>query len=232
VSVKRFAVLLMLVTAIVAFFALGLHQVFSRDYFLAHKASIDAFRLAHPALTVVIFAAIYIAAAALSIPVGTVLTLAGGAIFGFWTGLLIISFASAIGATLAFLASRFLLRDWVQARFGERLRPINEGFAREGGLYLFALRLTPMVPFWLINLALGVTPMRTGTFYWVSQVGMLTATAVYVYAGTQLSEFRLSPGLIVVLVLLGVLPLIAKHALDSYKAMGRDKRLTYPPDVH
>ncbi|MGH6622926.1 MAG: FAD-dependent oxidoreductase, partial [Burkholderiaceae bacterium] len=161
---------------------------------------------------------VYIAATALSIPVGTVLTLAGGAIFGFWTGLLIISFASAIGATLAFLASRFLLRDWVQARFGEKLKPVNEGFAREGGLYLFALRLTPVFPFWLINLALGLTPMRAWTFYWVSQLGMLAGTAVYVYAGTQLSEFRLSPGLIIALVLLGIFPLIAKHALDSYKA--------------
>jgi len=218
VTVKRLAILLVLAAGIVAFFALGLHQVFTRDYFLAHKASIDAFRLAHPALTVVIFAAVYVTAAALSIPVGTVLTLAGGAIFGFWTGLLIISFASATGATLAFLASRFLLRDWVQARFGERLRPVNEGFEREGGLYLFALRLTPVFPFWLINLALGLTPMRAWTFYWVSQLGMLAGTAVYVYAGTQLSEFRISPGLVVALVLLGIFPLIAKHVLDSYKA--------------
>lgn len=218
VSIRRLAVLLLLAAGIVAFFAFDLHRIFSREFFLANKAAIDAYRAAHPLLSVAVFASIYVAATALSLPLGTVLTLAGGAIFGFWPALLIVSFASAIGATLAFLASRFLLRDWVQARFGDRLRTVNDGFAREGGLYLFALRLTPVFPFWLVNLALGLTPMRTWTFYWVSQLGMLAGTAVYVYAGTQLSEFRLSPGLFVALVLLGIFPLIAKHALDSYRA--------------
>jgi uncharacterized membrane protein YdjX (TVP38/TMEM64 family) len=105
-----------------------------------------------------------------------------------------VSFASSIGATLAFLASRFVLRDWVQARFGAKLKPINDGVAREGAFYLFALRLVPAFPFFVINLVMGLTPIRAWTFYWVSQLGMLAGTVVYVYAGTQLGEFRLSPG--------------------------------------
>ncbi len=138
--------------------------------------------------------------------------------FGLLWGTVIVSFASSIGATLAFLASRFLLRDWVQERFGERLKAINSGVEKEGGFYLFALRLVPAFPFFLINLAMGLTPIRTWTFYWVSQTGMLAGTLVYVYAGTTLGEFRISFELLLAFTLLGIFPLIAKKALDAIKA--------------
>jgi pyruvate/2-oxoglutarate dehydrogenase complex dihydrolipoamide dehydrogenase (E3) component len=147
-----------------------------------------------------------------------VLTLIAGAIFGLFWGTIIVSFASTIGATLAFLTSRFLLRDWVQQRFGDRLRPINEGVAREGAFYLFALRLVPAFPFFAVNLLMGLTPIRTWIYYWVSQLGMFAGTVVYVYAGTQLGEFRISAGLIGAFVLLGLFPLIAKKTLDALKA--------------
>jgi pyruvate/2-oxoglutarate dehydrogenase complex dihydrolipoamide dehydrogenase (E3) component/membrane protein DedA with SNARE-associated domain len=146
------------------------------------------------------------------------MTLAGGAVFGLLWGTVIVSFASTLGATLAFLASRFLLRDWVQQRFGDKLRPINDGIAREGGFYLFALRLVPAFPFFVINLVMGLTAIRTWTFYWVSQIGMFAGTVVYVYAGTQLGEFRISAGLLFAFALLGVFPLAAKKLLDALKA--------------
>src|SRR6185295_19827286 len=133
-------------------------------------------------------------------------------------GTVIVSFASTIGATLAFLASRYLLRDWVQNKFGDKLRPVNDGIAREGAFYLFALRLVPAFPFVAINLAMGLTPIRTWTFLWVSQLGMLAGTVVYVYAGTRLGEFRISIGLIAALALLGFFPLIAKRVLTAIKA--------------
>src|SRR5206468_1011962 len=141
-----------------------------------------------------------------------------GALFGLLWGTVIVSFASSIGATLAFLTARYLLRDWVQARFGDKLKPINDGVAREGAFYLFALRLVPAFPFFVINLVMGLTPLPTRTFYWVSQVGMLAGTIVYVYAGTQLGQFRISAGLIAAFALLGIFPLIAKKVLDALKA--------------
>ena len=141
------------------------------------------------------------------------MTLVGGALFGVVIGTILVSFASSIGATLAFLASRFLLRDWVRSRFGERMKPLNDGVAREGAFYLFALRLVPIFPFWLINLAMGLTVIRTWTFYWVSQVGMLAGTIVFVYAGTQLGQFRISGGLI--------FAFVAARALSSRCPRGR-----------
>jgi len=146
------------------------------------------------------------------------MTLAAGAIFGLLWGTLIVSFASTIGATLAFLAARFLLRDWVQARFGDKLKPVNEGIAKEGALYLFALRLVPAFPFVAVNLLMGLTPIRTLTYAWVSQLGMLAATIVFVYAGAQLGEFRISGGLLLAFALLGIFPLLAKRVLDAVKA--------------
>ena len=138
--------------------------------------------------------------------------------FGLLWGTILVSFASTAGATLAFLASRFLLRDWVQQRFGERLRAVNAGIEREGGFYLFTLRLVPIFPFFVINLVMGLTAIRTRTFYWVSQVGMFAGTVAYVYAGTQLGQFKISIGLIAAFVILGVFPLVAKKVLDAFKA--------------
>ena len=155
------------------------------------KASRDMLRASYDAAPVRLLAgffAVYVLATALSIPGATILTLAAGAIFGFATGLVLVSFASSLGALLAFLAARFLLRDTVQHRFGRRLEPINEGMRRDGGLYLLTLRLVPLFPFWLINLLMGLTPIGAGRFYGLSQLGMLPGTAVYVNAGTQLAS--------------------------------------------
>src|SRR3970282_118982 len=162
--------------------------------------------------------AVYVVVTGLSLPGATVMTLIGGALFGLLWGIILVSFASSIGATLAFLASRFLLRDWVQGKFGDKLKPVNDGVAKEGAFYLFALRLVPAFPFFVINLVMGLTPIRAWTFYWVSQLGMLAGTIVYVYAGTQLAEFRLSAGLVAAFTVLGLFPLVAKKALDAIKA--------------
>ncbi len=215
---KKLLLALVVVAAIAAFFIFDLKQYLSREFFLANKAAIDAYFTANPWQTAGIYFAVYVAVTSLSLPGAAIMTLAGGAIFGLVTGTILVSFASSIGATLAFLVSRFLLRDWVQSKVGERLKPINEGVAREGAFYLFALRLVPLFPFWLINLAMGLTSLPTRTFYWVSQLGMLAGTIVYVYAGTQLGEFKISAGLIFAFVLLGIFPLIAKKVLDLLKA--------------
>ena len=155
---------------------------------------------------------------ALSLPGAVPMTLIGGALFGFWLGTLLVSFASSIGATLAFLASRLVLRDWVQAKFGARMAAINAGIEKEGAFYLFALRLVPLFPFFVINLLMGLTKIGTFRFYWVSQIGMLLGTMVYVYAGTQLGQFRVSPGLLVAFALIGLLPLAGKRIRDALKA--------------
>ncbi|MCL4849416.1 MAG: FAD-dependent oxidoreductase [Acidobacteria bacterium] len=215
---SRILLLVAVVGAVAAFFVFDLRQYLSIDFFEARRTAIDAYFREHPGSTAGLFVAIYVAVTALSLPGAAIMTLAGGAIFGFATGLVLVSFASSIGATLAFLVARFVARDWVQARFADRLGPLNAGIEREGAFYLFALRLVPIFPFWLINLAMGLTRLRTWTFYWVSQVGMLAGTAVYVYAGTQLGQFRVSPGLLLAFALLGVFPLAARRALDAVKA--------------
>ncbi len=168
------------------------------------------------------FFVVYVLAAALSIPGALILTLAAGAMFGFGWGLLLVSFASSMGATLAFLASRYLLRDTIQARFGGKLAPINEGVRRDGWMYLLTLRLVPLFPFWLVNLLMGLTPIGAARFYGVSQLGMLPGTAVFVNAGTQLASIEkasdiLSPGLLASFVLLGVFPIVAKAIVNLLK---------------
>jgi uncharacterized membrane protein YdjX (TVP38/TMEM64 family) len=165
---------------------------------------------------------IYIVVTGLSLPGAAVMTLAGGALFGLWTGTLIVSFASSIGATLACFVSRFVLRDWVQGKFGDKLSVINEGISKEGAFYLFTLRLIPVFPFFMINLVMGLTKMPLRTFYWVSQLGMLAGTIVYVNAGKELGKIDslkgiLSPGLIASFVLLGIFPIAAKKLISLYK---------------
>ena len=214
----KFAVLAVIVALVAAFFVFDLKQYFSIEYFQSQRAAIEAYFQAHPVQTGAIFFLVYVAVTGLSLPGAAILTLIAGAIFGLLWGTVIVSFASSIGATLAFLASRYVLRDWVQARFGDKLKPINDGMAREGAFYLFALRLVPAFPFFVINLVMGLTPIRTPTFYWVSQVGMLAGTIAYVYAGTQLGQFRISAGLVAAFVILGVFPIVAKRVLDALKA--------------
>ena len=192
------------------------------DTLRGHLVDLDAWRMDRPVLVVVLFFSAYVGVTALSLPLATWMTLAAGALFGFWTGLLIVSFASTIGATLAFLAARYLLRDWVHERFGGRLDAIDAGMERDGPFYLFTLRLIPVVPFFAINLLMGLTPIRAWVFYAVSQIGMLAGTAVYVNAGTQLAQLDSLSGIVsapilISFALLGIFPWIAKFVLGLVK---------------
>ncbi|WP_108125840.1 TVP38/TMEM64 family protein [Saccharospirillum mangrovi] len=205
--------------AIAAFFAFDLDSALTLQNLQQQQAQLAEFQAQHPWRLAALYFVIYVVVTALSLPGATLLTLAGGAVFGFELGLLLVSFASSIGATGAFLTARFLLRNWVQRRFGDRLEAINAGLENDGGFYLFSLRLVPLFPFFVINLVMGLTPIRTRTFYWVSQLGMLAGTAVYVNAGTQLAQLDglggiLSPSLIVAFVLLGLFPLLARQTLN------------------
>ncbi|WP_039958940.1 TVP38/TMEM64 family protein [Vibrio sinaloensis] len=164
----------------------------------------------------------YVAITAFSVPGAAVVTLLGAALFGFWTSLVLVSFASTIGATLAFLSSRFLLRDWVQSKFGDKLNAINQGVEKDGAFYLFSLRLIPVFPFFLINLLMGLTPISVARFYFVSQLGMLPGTAVYLNAGTQLAQIEslsgiVSPSVLVSFALLGLFPVIAKWVMAKFR---------------
>ena len=221
---KRFLVLLVVLAAIVAFFAAGAQRYFTFENIKAQRAAIDAFYHAHPVPTLLGYFLIYATLTGLSLAgAATVLTLTAGAVFGLLWGTVVVSFGSSIGATIAFLSSRFVLRDWVQSRFGRYLETVNRGVEREGGFYLFTLRLLPVVPYFAINLAMGLTTMRARTFYWVSQLGMLAGTLVYVNAGTQLARIESPRGIVSwqvlgALVLLGIFPLVAKKVLDAFKA--------------
>ncbi len=220
---SRFVLLFVIVAAVVAFFAFDLGRYFSLDYIKDQQAAITGFYEANPVGTALGFVAIYVAVTALSLPGAVILTLASGAIFGLLVGTVLASIASTTGATLAFLIARFLLRDTVQAKYGKRLEAINRGVERDGAFYLFGLRLVPAFPFFVINLAMGLTPIKTATFAVVSWAGMLFGTVVFVNAGTQLSQVSslgdiASPGLIGSFVLLGIFPLIAKKVMDVIKA--------------
>jgi pyruvate/2-oxoglutarate dehydrogenase complex dihydrolipoamide dehydrogenase (E3) component/uncharacterized membrane protein YdjX (TVP38/TMEM64 family) len=221
-TLRRLVLIVALLAAAFAYYSLDLGRYLSLEYFKQQQAAIETWRAAQPAKAALLYFLAYVAVTGLSLPGAAVMTLAGGAAFGLLWGTILVSFASTAGATLAFLASRFLLRDWVQQRFGERLRAINEGAAREGGFYLFTLRLVPVFPFFVINLLMGVTAIRTRTFYWVSQAGMLLGTIVYVNAGTQLAKITslsgiLSPALVGSFALLGIFPLIAKKLTEHLR---------------
>ncbi|WP_090142778.1 FAD-dependent oxidoreductase [Limnohabitans sp. DM1] len=217
---RQIVLLLLLALAIGAFVALDLGRYLSFEQLKASHASFDQLYAQQPVMVAAVYFGVYVLATALSIPGAVIITLGGGAVFGLWQGLLLVSFASTLGATLAFLASRFVLREWVEARFGQRLADINAGVDKEGAFYLFTLRLIPVVPFFLINLLMGLTRMKTWTYYWVSQLGMLAGTAVYVNAGTQLAQLEslqgiLSPALLGSFVLLGIFPLIARRIVAA-----------------
>jgi uncharacterized membrane protein YdjX (TVP38/TMEM64 family)/Fe-S oxidoreductase len=211
------------ILALVAlFFATGLHRELSLESIKAHQARLQELYDQQPAGVMAVFAAFYIPVVALNLPGAAVLGLAAGALFGALAGTILISFASSIGATLACALSRYLLRDWVQRRFGDKLKRVNAGIQEEGAFYLFSLRLIPVIPFFIINMVMGLTPIRLTTFYWVSQLGMLPGTAVFVNAGSQLGRIEslsgiLSPGLILSFALIGVLPLAVRRALRFYK---------------
>jgi pyruvate/2-oxoglutarate dehydrogenase complex dihydrolipoamide dehydrogenase (E3) component/uncharacterized membrane protein YdjX (TVP38/TMEM64 family) len=227
--------LILILTALgllAAFFVFDGGQYLSLAYLKSRQAELAALYESHPWKVAGVFFAVYVLVTALSLPGAVIMTLAAGAIFGLATGTLLVSFASSLGATLAFLASRYVLRDTVQARFGTRLADINKGVEKEGAFYLFTLRLVPLVPFFVINLLMGLTRMKASIFYLVSQLGMLAGTVVYVNAGTQLARIDslrgiLSPALLGSFVLLGVFPLVAKKIIDTLK-----QRKVYAPWAH
>ncbi|WP_392385874.1 FAD-dependent oxidoreductase [Marinomonas primoryensis] len=220
---KKIGLLVLIAILAAGFFYFDLHQLLTLQGLKSGLAQFEVWRAESPLLVGGAFLLLYVIVTALSLPGAVIMTLAAGALFGLGWGLLIVSFASSIGATLAFLVSRYLLQDMVQKRFGDRLKAINEGVEKEGAFYLFTLRLVPVFPFFLINLLMGLTNIRAVTFYWVSQVGMLAGTFVFVNAGTQLGQLEslsgiLSPSLLLSFVLLGVFPLIAKKLLNVIKA--------------
>ncbi|HEB94863.1 MAG TPA: pyridine nucleotide-disulfide oxidoreductase [Sedimenticola thiotaurini] len=228
---RRITLLLLVLAAVTAFFWFDVGSWLTLENLKARQGELQAWQAANPWLSAGIAFLVYVLVTALSLPGATVMTLAIGAVFGLWKGLVLVSFASTIGATLAFLLARFLLRDWVQGRFGDKLKAINEGIEKDGAFYLFGLRLVPLFPFFVINLVMGLTPMRTWTYAWVSQLGMLAGTFVYVNAGTQLGRLEslsgiLSPQLILSFALLGVFPLVARRLLAWLR--GRKALSGYP----
>ena len=226
----RVVIFALIATFIVCFFYFDLGRYFTLDYLKGQQQALQNYHAAKPVLTIAVYMGIYIAVTALSLPGAAIMTLAAGALFGNLVGLIMVSFASSIGATLAFLVSRFLLRDYVQNKFGDKLKAINAGVEKEGAFYLFTLRLVPVFPFFVINLAMGLTPIKTLAFYLVSQVGMLAGTFVYVNAGTQIGKLEslqgiLSPELLLSFALLGIFPLAAKKIINLIKARRAGKPL-------
>ncbi|WP_305042201.1 FAD-dependent oxidoreductase [Geoalkalibacter sp.] len=231
---KKILIILAIAILVTLFFVFDLQRFLTLTELKAHQEAFQQFYAANRLLTLGAYFIFYILVTALSLPGAAVMTLAGGALFGFLPALIVVSFASTIGATLAFLVSRFLLRDWVQGKFGKRLKALNAGIEKDGGFYLFTLRLVPIFPFFVINLAMGLTPMRTLTYYWVSQVGMLPGTAVYVNAGTQLGQIEtlggiLSPSLLLSFALLGIFPLLARKGVDIMQKRRTLKNFPKPP---
>ncbi|MBX2824889.1 MAG: FAD-dependent oxidoreductase [Gammaproteobacteria bacterium] len=215
--------LILLVLLVALFFVFDLQRFFSFEYLKDRQADLDALYQSRPVLTLLAYFLVYVAVAALSLPGAAILTLAGGAIFGLFTGTVLVSFASSIGATCAFLASRFIFRDTIEQRFGDKLKTFNENVDRDGAFYLFTVRLVPIFPFFVVNLVMGLTRIKTGIFYLVSQVGMLAGTIVFVNAGTQLAKIDglsgiLSPALLLSFALLGIFPLLTVKIMDFLKA--------------
>lgn len=207
------------VAAIASYVIFDLGRFLTLDFIQSQLGVIQEFRDENFGLTALLYFSAYVAITALSIPGAVIVTLLGGAIFGVLWGTLIVSFASSIGATLAFLAARLLLRDWVQAKFGGYLAPINKGIEKDGSFYLFSIRMVPLFPFFMVNLLMGLTPISVLSFYLVSQIGMLVGTAVYVNAGSELAQITslsglVSPSVIFSFVLLGLFPLVAKFVLS------------------
>ncbi len=217
----RLILIIGIAVAIAAFFYFDLRQFLSFEYLKSQQQKLSDFYAQNPWLTIAVYFVVYVLATSLSLPGAAILTLAGGAIFGLVTGTMIVSFASTLGATGAFLGARYVLQDWVQSKFGPRLQTINDGVAKEGKLYLFALRLVPAFPFFVVNLLMGLTKMKTWEFAWVSQLGMLAGTIVYVNAGTQLAKVDspkdiLSFKIILAFVLLGLFPIVAKKVMSRF----------------
>jgi dihydrolipoamide dehydrogenase len=222
-TLTKVLILTVIAIAVYIFFSFGLQKYLTLEYIKSQQLSLEQYYLNNKMMTIAGYMVIYIVVTALSLPGAAVMTLVGGALFGIFTGVIAVSFASTIGATLAFLVSRFLLKDYVQNKFEEKIQTINSEIKKDGAFYLFTLRLVPLFPFFVINLVMGLTPISTISFFLVSQIGMLAGTIVYVNAGTQLSKIDslsniLSPGLIFSFVLLGIFPIIAKKLIEFIKA--------------
>ena len=221
--INKIVIVIILIGLIAAFKIFSLGDYFSLAYIKESQERFEVLYSENRAAVIAGYMALYILVTSLSLPGAAVLTLAGGALFGLIAGTVIVSFASTIGATLACFVSRFILRDWIQKKFGDKLKTVNEGREKEGALYLFTVRLIPIFPFWLINLVIGLTKMPLKTFYWVSQIGMLAGTMVFVNAGKELAKIDslggiLSPGLIFSFILLGIFPIITKKLMGLYKS--------------
>ncbi|MGL4828617.1 MAG: TVP38/TMEM64 family protein [Vibrio sp.] len=219
---NRKLIIALILIAIATLLLTQFSQYLTLDVAKAKQAELASYIDAHLLQAAFIYFVVYVLLTAFSIPGATVVTLLGAALFGFWLSLLLASFASTIGATLAFLSSRFLLRDWVQAKFADKLLTINQGVERDGAFYLLSLRLIPIFPFFLINLVMGLTPISVWRYYWVSQLGMLPGTAVYLNAGTQLAEISslgeiVSFPVLASFVLLGVFPIIVKWLMNKFQ---------------
>ncbi len=219
---KKIVILVIVISLIVAFKVFNLGQYLTLSYL---KESLDKFNdlyEKHRALVIAGYFIIYVLTTSLSLPGASPLGIVGGALFGFWVATLVVSFASTIGATLACFVSRFLLRDWVQSKFSDKIAKVNEGIEKEGAFYLFTLRLIPIFPFWMINLVMGLTKMPLSRFYWISQIGMLPGTMVYVNAGKELAKIESIKGifssiLIISFALLGIFPIAVKKLVAFYR---------------
>lgn len=216
----KILIVALILAALASYFLFDLGRFLTLDFAQSQLGQLQAYREENFALTVAIYFTFYVLIAALSIPGAVIITLLGGAIFGTFWGTIIVSFASSIGATLAFLVSRTLLRDWVQAKFGNYLAPINRGMEKDGNFYLFSIRMVPLFPFFMVNLLMGLTPIKVVSYYWVSQLGMLLVTAVYVNAGSELAQINSLSGLvsgsvIMSLVLVGIFPLIGRLIINA-----------------
>jgi len=226
-KLKKILILIIIVCLIAAVKIFHLDQYLTLSYLKGSLDSLKSLYENHMLIVITGYFLIYVITTSLSLPGASALGIAGGALFGFWTATIVVSFASTIGATLACLVSRFLLRDWIQNKFGDRVRKVNEGIEKEGAFYLFTLRLIPVFPFWLINLTMGLTTMSLFKFYWVSQIGMLPGTMVFVNAGKELAKIEsvkgiFSPGLIVSFALIGIFPIAVKKLISLYRS-GRKK---------
>lgn len=218
-NLSRVILVVVLGLAFTAFFYFDLGRFLSFEYLKSQQAAFQNYYEQNPLQTIALYFVTYVVVTALSLPGAAVMTLAGGMMFGVLVGTVAVSFASTLGATLAFLVARFMLRDYVQSQFGDKIAAINQGVEKEGAFYLFTLRLIPAFPFFVINLVMGLTSIRTLQFFVVSQIGMLPGTLVYVNAGTQLGKLEslkgiLSPSLILSFVLLGIFPLIVKKVMS------------------
>jgi uncharacterized membrane protein YdjX (TVP38/TMEM64 family) len=220
--INKIIIIIVVIGLIAAFKIFDLGDYFSLSYIKESQEKVQVLYSENSSAVIAGYMLVYIISTSLSLPGAAVLTIGAGALFGLVVGTVVVSFASTIGATLACLVSRYILRDWIQNKFGDKLKTVNEGVEKEGAFYLFTVRLIPIFPFWLINMVMGLTKMPLKTFYWVSQAGMLAGTIVYVNAGKELAKIDslagiLSPGLIFSFVLLGLFPLITKKLLELYK---------------